>query len=78
MSYKLFRERLEEGLNIIGLPKSYEERVRAFSKVFGLSRHTSSSILNGIIIPDNQTLQIIAEELDVTTDWLLGKSNTKK
>ena len=78
MSMKIFKERLAKELNVIGFPTDTEERKKAFSKVFGLSKHTTSSILNGMLLPDKSTLEKISEELEVSVGWLLGETNVKK
>lgn len=77
MSYRIFRERLEKSLNGIGFPNCHDERVKAFSKIFRISKHTSASILNGTVIPKIDTLNLIAEELEVSPDWLIGNTDRK-
>lgn len=78
MSMKAFKDRLEKELNIAGFPTQVDERERAFAKVFGLSKHTANSILNGIVLPDKATLEKIAIELEVSAEWLLGENESKK
>ena len=78
MSIKPFKDKLEKELNILGSPTQIEERKKAFAKVFRLSKHTASSILNGLVFPDRKTLEKLASEMDVSVEWLLGESESKK
>lgn len=78
MNAKSFKEKLQSELNALGFPVDEYERKRAFAKVFNLSKHTASSILNGMMLPDRATLEKIAVELDVSFSWLLGDSEVKR
>tara|TARA_B110000879_G_scaffold211662_1_gene305086 strand:- start:794 stop:1033 length:240 start_codon:yes stop_codon:yes gene_type:complete len=78
MSYIIFRDRLEIALNGLGFPLHHEERIKAFSQLFKLSKHTAASIISGTIIPNNDILSTISDELEVSSDWLLGNSESKK
>ncbi|MDF1757679.1 MAG: hypothetical protein P1U74_05220 [Legionellaceae bacterium] len=72
MTRKVFSERLNNELNSIGMPERMDERVVTFSKVFKTPKYKSEAILNGNIIPDSELLKQLAEELEVSTAWLLG------
>ena len=73
MANKVFSERLNDELNAIGMPERFDERVETFSKVFKTPRFKSEAILNGRIVPDKELLLKLAEELEVSTAWLLGE-----
>lgn len=49
-----------------------------FSKHLGISRPTVGFYENGARIPDALVLRQIAERCNVSTDWLLGLSNSPK
>jgi hypothetical protein len=72
MANKVFSERLNNELNAIGMPERLDERVITFSKVFKTPRFKSEAILSGKITPDKDLLLKLAEELEVSTAWLLG------
>jgi lipopolysaccharide export system protein LptA len=74
----IFQERLNKELSAFGFPLDKEERIRMFSEIFKLSKHTSASIIYGSIIPEKKMVKIVASELSVSEDWLLGLSNKKR
>lgn len=78
MDYMIFQERLNKELSAFGFPLDKDERIRMFSEIFNLSKHTSASIINGSSIPEKEMVKTIASELSVSEDWLLGLSNKKK
>jgi hypothetical protein len=78
MPNKLFSERLNRELDNIGVPPRNEERVEAFAKLIKLPKFKAEAFLNGAVLPDNQLLALIAEELEVNADWLVGKSEQKQ
>jgi len=73
MANKIFAERLNQELDNIGLPQHESERVEAFARMIKLPRFKAESILHGEMIPNNEELALIAEELEVSIEWLLGK-----
>ncbi|OGV29914.1 MAG: hypothetical protein A3E88_02275 [Legionellales bacterium RIFCSPHIGHO2_12_FULL_35_11] len=77
MTNKVFSERLNHSLNEIGMPERIEERVATFSKIFKTPKFKSQEILNGNLIPDTELLQKLADELEVSTAWLLGKDRVR-
>lgn len=78
MSCSIFQKRLHKELTAFAFPLEKEERIECFSKIFNLSKHTSESIMYGSIIPDLKTIKMIAVELSVSEQWLLGTSNKKR
>jgi hypothetical protein len=77
MSNRQFSERLNKELDDIGVPERSEERVEVFAKLLRVPRFKAEAILNGNATPDTPLLEILAEELEVNADWLLGKSDKK-
>jgi len=73
MSNKQFSERLNQELDNMGAPQKAEERVDAFAKLIQIPRFQASIILNGQIPTDTFLLEKIADELEVSVEWLLGK-----
>lgn len=73
MSNKLFAERLNQALDDIGVPERLDERVDVFSKLTKLHRFKAESLLNGVITPVAPLLALLASELEVSEDWLLGR-----
>ena len=78
MSNKRFSERLNKSLDDIGVPEHNEERVTSFSKLIKVPRFKAEALLNGNTIPDAPLLELLAEELEVDADWLLGKSDERQ
>lgn len=74
MSNKLFAERLNQALDDIGVPTLLTARVEAFAKLVDIPRYKAESMLNGQVVVEEDKLQWIAQELEVTLEWLLGKS----
>lgn len=74
MSYKVFAERLNQGLDDIGAPTLFAERVEVFAKLVDIPRFKAESILNGQMMAEKELLDSIAQELEVTPEWLLGTS----
>ncbi len=77
MIHRLFSERLNHELNEIGMPERLEERVETFCKVFKTPRFKAESILNGNLLPDEALLQRLSQELEVSSNWLLGQDRSK-
>ncbi len=78
MPNKRFSERLNNELDTIGVPEASSERVDVFAKLLKVPKFKAEALLNGLITPDENLLTIIAEELEVNEDWLLGKSENKE
>ncbi len=73
MGNKQFSERLNQELDKIDVPKPTEERIDAFSKLIKIPRFKAEAILNGQVPFDAALLAKIAQELEVNSDWLVGK-----
>jgi hypothetical protein len=78
MSNRQFSERLNKELDSIGVPERNDERVEVFAKLIKVPRFKAESILNGTSILDAPLLDLLAEELEVSADWLIGKSDQRQ
>ncbi|STX28124.1 Uncharacterised protein [Legionella beliardensis] len=78
MANKQFADRLNKELDNIGVPLLNNERVEVFAKLLKVPKFKAEAFLNGAAIPDSNLLAILADELEVSADWLLGKSEQKK
>lgn len=77
MGNKAFSERLNQELDEIGVPQKSDERVEIFAKLIKVPKFKAEAILNGNIAVYSPLLDLLADELEVDADWLLGKSDKK-
>lgn len=77
MSNKKLTERLHNELDALGVPTLITERVQVCSKLFGLPKFKIEALLHGGVVLDADSMQKIAEELEVSSEWLLGKEKIK-
>jgi hypothetical protein len=77
MNNKQFSERLNQELDEIGVPERCDERVEVFAKLIKIHRFQAEAILNGNTKLDAPLLKLLADELEVSADWLLGKSDKR-
>ncbi|MDR3503215.1 MAG: hypothetical protein P4L79_11615 [Legionella sp.] len=77
MSNKKLTERLNHELDELGVPSLMTERVQVCSKLFELPKFKIEALLNGVIALDAYAMKKIADELEVSFDWLCGKSKHK-
>lgn len=78
MSNKRFSERLNNELDDIGVPQRSDERVEVFAKLIKVPRFKAEAILNGNTTIEAPLLDLLADELEVSADWLLGKSDKRQ
>ena len=77
MNNKVFSERLNRELDIIGVPQHNTERVEVFSKLMKIPRFKAGALLNGSFPPDPNLLESLANELEVSVEWLRGDTTRK-
>lgn len=77
MTNKQFSERLNKELDAIGMPQHMSERTKAFARFAKLPKFKAQTLLNGAMNPDDLILQLLADELEVEQDWLIGKSDKR-
>lgn len=78
MPNKLFAERLNKELDNIGVPPRSEERVEVFSKLIKIPKFKAEAFLNGVSLPEQTILSLLAEELEVSPEWLIGRSEQRR
>ena len=78
MSCKVFSQRFNRELSLMGLPEDLAEKTKAVSKVFGVTRHLANAMIFGHLLPPEEQLDKIAEILEVCPQWLGGKTDRKK
>lgn len=76
MLNKRFSERLNKELDNIGVPESSAERIEVLSKLVKIPRFKAEALLCGATNPDIDLLNTLAQEFEVSADWLVGKSDT--
>lgn len=76
MLNKRFSERLNKELDNIGAPESSAERIEVLSKLVKIPKFKAEALLNGSTSPDEKLLNALAEEFEVSADWLVGKSDS--
>lgn len=72
MSNKRFAERLNKALDDIDAPEHTDERIDVLAKLIKIPKFKAQSMLDGIILPDKALLNLLANELEVSPEWLLG------
>lgn len=77
MSNRVFSERLNAELDDIGMPQRADERLETFAKFIEMPKFRAQMVLNGTEIPNEQVLNFLANELEVSVSWLLGKADRK-
>lgn len=78
MSNKVFSQRFNQELATFELPGDFNEKIKAVSKIFGITRHLANSLIFGHIMPDHEQLDKIAKILEVCPQWLSGATDRKK
>ncbi|MCC5792723.1 MAG: hypothetical protein JJT82_08995 [Legionellaceae bacterium] len=78
MNRKVFSQRFNRELATMGLPEELNEKVKAVSKVFGISRHLANAMIFGHLTPNHEQMDKIALVLEVCPQWLSGISDRKK
>ncbi len=79
MNSKTFLQRFNRELATLGFPEEQLERIKAVSKVFGISRHLANSlIMGGHVLPNADQLDMIARTLEICPRWLSGASERRK
>jgi len=77
MLNRKFSERLNKELDSIGVPEATAERIEALSKLIKVPKFKAEALLTGLTSPDEYVLSVLAQELEVNEDWLLGKNDSK-
>lgn len=78
MNNKLFAQRFNRELSLLGFPDDLTEKTKAISKVFDINRHMANSLIFGNTLPSLDLLDKIASVLEVCPNWLSGKVDKRK
>lgn len=78
MNSKVFSQRFNRELALIGFPDELSEKTKAVAKVFGVTRHMANAMIFGHILPNRDLLESICEVLEVCPQWLSGATDRKK
>ncbi len=78
MNSKVFAQRFNRELSMLGFPDDLNDKIKAVSKVFGVTRHLANSMIFGHLLPPRDKLDNIAEILEVCPQWLGGQTDRKK
>jgi hypothetical protein len=78
MNSKVFSQRFNRELALLGFPEELTEKTKAVSKVFKVTRHLANSFIFGYMLPNSNQLNEIAAILEVCPEWLGGTTNRKK
>ncbi|KTD63743.1 hypothetical protein Lsan_1176 [Legionella santicrucis] len=73
MSNKKLTERLNRELDELGVPALMTERVHVCATLFQVPKFKIEALLNGVVVLDPESMQKIANELEVSMGWLMGE-----
>jgi hypothetical protein len=75
MNHKTFAERLNRALDEIDAPTLSSERIDVLSKLTKTAHFKAAALLGGTMMPDPALLRLLAQEFEVSENWLLGKED---
>lgn len=78
MNSKVFSQRFNRELSLMGLPEEINEKTKAVAKVFSVTRHLANAMIFGNMMPSDEQLDKIAEILEICPLWLSGKTDKRK
>ncbi len=78
MNSKVFAQRFNRELAMLGFPDDVNEKTKAVSKVFNVTRHLANAMIFGHNLPPYENLDNIAKILEVCPQWLGGETNRRK
>lgn len=78
MNSKVFSQRFNRELSMLGFPDELTEKTKAVSKVFGVTRHLANAMIFGHNLPSVHELDKIAQVLEVCPQWLGGQTNRRR
>ena len=78
MNSKVFSQRFNRELSILGLPDDLNDKIKAVSKVFSVTRHLANAMIFGQSSPSPEALDKIAQILEVCPQWLSGETSRRK
>ena len=78
MNSKVFSQRFNRELSVLGFPEELTEKIKAVSKVFGVTRHLARAMIFGTLLPAEEPFNHIAQILEVCPQWLSGATERRK
>jgi plasmid maintenance system antidote protein VapI len=78
MNSKVFSQRFNREVALMGLPEDINEKTKAVAKVFGVTRHLANAMIFGHAVLNEAQLDRIAQILEVCPFWLSGKTERRK
>lgn len=78
MNSKVFSQRFNRELSLLGFPEDLLDKTKAVAKVFSVTRHLANAMIFGHVLPSLEQLDKIAEILEVCPKWLSGQTDRKK
>jgi len=78
MNTKIFSQRFNRELSMMGLPDDLNDKIKAVSKVFSVTRHLANAMIFGQSSPSPEALDNIAQILEVCPQWLSGETSRRK
>ena len=78
MNSKVFSQRFNRELSLLGFPEDLTEKTKAVAKVFNVTRHLANAMIFGYTLPPEDQLDKIAQVLEVCPLWLGGQTDRKK
>lgn len=78
MNSKVFSQRFNREIALMGLPEDLNEKTKAVSKVFGVTRHLANAMIFGHAVLNESQLDKIAQTLEVCPMWLSGQTERRK
>lgn len=78
MNRKIFSERFNRELAMMGFPDEVADKTQAIVKSFRVTSYLANGMIFGHLIPPEPHLSKIAAALDVCVDWLCGVTDKKK
>lgn len=78
MNNKVFSQRFNKELALLGFPEEINEKTKAVAKVFGVTRHLANAMIFGHLLPSTEQIDKIAAVLEVCPQWLSGVTDKKK
>jgi len=78
MNRKIFSERFNRELALMGFPDDVADKTQAIVKTFRVTSYLANGMIFGHLIPSEPQLSKISAALDVSVDWLCGVTDKKK
>ncbi len=78
MNCKVFSQRFNRELSLLGFPEDLSDKIKAVAKVFNVTRHLANAMIFGHMLPPIDQIDKIARVLEVCPQWLGGATDRKK